>query len=255
MGMFSWFCKGGCGKPIKMDEEVVQLHVGPYGGYGNVEGCEDRGVFYHQVCFEALVADAKGQDALTDYSEGESDPDQGFGYPDARFLPAGAKLYEQPFAVFGTMQKVGVLIDTAAINADLMRFALPEVEAAFHYLAVQEAEVITFDSQVQIQKTLPADDLWKLRHDHAGEWKQSGPGGTLLQPAIEAALAAGCTGLVIVSDCMIPAMPSAPDVPVVWVRLVNSEIESEPSPGQEPGWGGIIDVAYWRPYAPSEEGA
>jgi hypothetical protein len=252
MGMFSWFCKGGCGKPIKMDEEVIEIKAGQYGGYGHSEG--EGGCFYHQVCFEKLVVGAKGQDALIDYSEGESDPEQGFGYPDARFLPAGTHLYDQPFAVFGTMKRVGVIIDTAVIDADLLRNALPPVEAAFHYLAVQAAEVITFDSKVQIQKTLPADELWRLRHDREGEWKQSGPGGTLLQPAIDAALAAGCTGLVIVSDCMIPAMPSDPGLPVVWVRLVNVEA-GEPSEGQEPGWGLTVDVPWYPPYVPSEEGA
>jgi hypothetical protein len=37
MGMFSWFCKGGCGHPIKMDEEIIQVKAGKYDGYGRTE--------------------------------------------------------------------------------------------------------------------------------------------------------------------------------------------------------------------------
>jgi hypothetical protein len=219
MGMFSWMCKGDCGKPIKADEEVIEINSGPYGGYGHVGDGEHSGCIYHKVCFFKKFGDI-------DTSEGDYDPDQGMGYPDPEFLPAGTTLYESQYDVLKGVGKVGICIDVSGSMAfDLLRGGmqlLSGAEAAMHYLGIKEIEVITFDYIVQKQATMPAEQLGSVLFDHDGSWRKGG-GGTDMCPPIEAAVKAGCGAIVVVGD-LYGQLPEDPGVPVIWLCPVDSNL-------------------------------
>jgi hypothetical protein len=219
MGMFSWMCKGDCGKPIKADEEVIEINSGPYGGYGHVGDGEHSGCIYHKVCFFKKFGDI-------DTSEGDYDPDQGMGYPDPEFLPAGTTLYESQYDVLKGVGKVGICIDVSGSMAfDLLRGGmqlLSGAEAAMHYLGIKEIEVITFDYIVQKQATMPVEQLGSVLFDHDGSWRKGG-GGTDMRPPIEAAVKAGCGAIVVVGD-LYGQLPEDPGVPVIWLCPVDSNL-------------------------------
>lgn len=221
MGMFSWFCKGGCGKPIKMGEEIIEIKAGLYSGYGSQDDGEQHGCFYHAKCFRKLHGEV-------DTTEGKHDPNQGCGYPDPEFLSEDSTLYSPEYDVLKGVSKVGILIDVSSsmvgLNAVRSGFdPLSEVEAAMHYLGTPEVEAITFDSQVVRQETLPADQLHHVRYDREGKWSKGG-GGTDLRPAFDAALKAGCGALVVVCDLIAPCGPDDPGVPVIWFCPVSDEV-------------------------------
>jgi hypothetical protein len=244
--MFSWFCKGGCGHPIKMDEEIIQVKAGKYDGYGRTEDYDcGGGAFWHQKCFFAQYGEI-------DTSEGERDPDQGFGYPHPDFLPEGTKLFDPEYDVFKGVEKVGLCIDVSGSTSfDLLRrgHLLDGAKAAMHYLGTKEVEVITFEAEVVRQETMQPDGLWAVGYDKDGEWSKGG-GGTDLRPPIEAAVKAGCGAIVVASDLYGP-LPEDPGVPVIWLcPVADSLIEKNYEAGKRgqdlydgapaPGYGTVI---------------
>jgi len=86
MGMFSWKCKG-CGGELVMNE-LVRLNgfKGEYDGYGGtgsfqIEDDFDNIVAWHQECYDKATPEQK-----LDETPSPSAPNQGFGYPQYKFL-------------------------------------------------------------------------------------------------------------------------------------------------------------------------
>jgi hypothetical protein len=200
--------------------------------YNRTRTKEDRdgegGCVYHRVCFEELLEGTEFETRLTDYSEGAYDPDQGAGYPDPEFLPAGTVLYPPEYDVLKGVEKVGICFDMSGgcdvFNAVRtgMSYLLDPVQAAMHYLGVKEIEVMTFDHEVMKQATLPSDQLPSVLFDHDGSWRKAG-GGTDFRPPIKAAVEAGCGAIVVLSDLYGP-LPEDPGVPVFWICPVSDDI-------------------------------
>jgi hypothetical protein len=226
MGCSSFYCKGNCGKPIRDGEEVIQIKTSLFDGYPDHLGDGEGGCVYHRVCFEELLEGTEFETRLTDYSEGAYDPDQGAGYPDPEFLPAGTVLYPPEYDVLKGVGKVGICIDVSGSMAfDLLRGGmqlLSGAEAAMHYLGIKEIEVITFDYIVQKQATMPVEQLGSVLFDHDGSWRKGG-GGTDMRPPIEAAVKAGCGAIVVVGD-LYGQLPEDPGVPVIWLCPVDSNL-------------------------------
>jgi len=237
MGMYSWMCKGDCGKAIKGGEETIEIKSGEYGGYGNVDDGEPSGCMYHKVCFLKKYGDI-------DTTEGEYDDDQGMGYPDPEFLPAGTKLYDERYDALQGVEKVGLLIDLSGGSFDLTKDAIREAidvlshpESAVHYLGVKEIELITFDTNVLTQETLPADHLSHVRHNRSAQFKAGG--GTDVRSSFEAAVKAGCGAIIVVSDLMM-GFPDDPGVPVIWLGLMSTDaIERNVNAGEADSWKGL----------------
>jgi len=230
MGCWSFICKGDCGKPIRDGEEVVQLKVSLFDGYPDHIGDDGRGgALYHKFCFEQMLEGTEHETRLTDYSEGESDGDQGAGYPDPDFLPVGSTLYPPEYDVLKGVEKVGICFDMSggcgvfeAMRTG-MGYLLDPVQSAMHYLGVKEIEVMTFDYKVAKQETLPSDRLSSVLFDHDGSWRNSGGGGTDYRSPIKAAVEAGCGAIVVVGDLYGP-LPEDPGVPVFWICPVSDDI-------------------------------
>lgn len=255
MGMSSFMCKGDCGKPIKMDEECIEIKEGSWSGYES-EGVENSGYatcVYHKVCFFKQYGDV-------DTSEGDHDPDQGMGYPDPEFLPAGTVLYPPEYDVLKGVEKVGICFDMSG-GCDVfsavrtgMGHLLDPVQAAMHYLGVKEIEVMTFEAIVLKQETMPSDRLSSVLFDHDGSWRKGG-GGTDFRPPIKAAVEAGCGAIIMLTDLMGP-LPEDPGVPVFWICPVpDSIIEANYDAGKrgkdcydgapKPEYG---DITYFESY-------
>lgn len=219
MGMFSWMCKGSCGKPITQGEEIIQIKDSTYGGYGDMDGGE-YGIYFHAKCF----TDQFGE---IDMTEADSDPDQGMGYPDPEFVPEGFVLYDPQYDVLKGVEKVGILIDVSGGCSvfDMLRSGqqmLSGAEAAMHYLGTKEIEVMSFDHIVRKQETMPADKLHTVLYDHDGSWRKGGCG-TDFRPPIEAAMKAGCGAIILVSDLYGP-FPDDPGVPVISLCSVFAHV-------------------------------
>jgi hypothetical protein len=243
MGSYSWMCKGRCGKAICEGEEVVGLSAAVYEGYGEVGEGEDRAV-YHRQCFDDLVG------GRVDLEPGEHDPDQGFGYADPAFVPAGTKLYESELEVLKGRAKVGVLVDVSGSSpalrpGDVLRDATGALDAAFHYLGIETVELITFDNEVCAQGAVPAKQLRVELCRNAEKWLRGGGGGDNVAGAVGAAVAAGCDALVLVSDGFHTTWPQV-GPPVVLMRLFDPERDDRERQPQTPDWvkGKVLSPYY-----------
>ena len=215
MGMFSWMCKGSCGKPITQGEEIIQIKGGDYGGYGDMDSGE-YGIYFHKKCFVRQFGEI-------DMTAADSDRDQGMGYPDPEFVPEGTVLFDAQYDVLKGVEKVGVCIDVSGgMVFDMLRGGqqmLSGAEAAMHYLGTKEVEAMSFDFKVLKRETMPADKLHSVIYDHDGSWRQGG-GGTDFGPPIAAAVKAGCGAIIMVTDLLGP-FPADPGVPVIWLCSVS----------------------------------
>jgi len=250
MGTWSYICKGGCGKPICEGEDVVGISSAVYEGYGRVGDDEGERAIYHRACFDGLVA------GRVDFEPGEHDPNQGCDYPDPRFVPEGTVLYETALDAVKGRRKVGVLVDVSGASpvwdaGDGLWDATAMMEQAFHYLGVEEVELITFDHQVRAQGAVPAQRLRGALREKA--WLTGG-GGNDPAVAFAAAAAAGCDAVVLVSDGLHPSWPEA-GPPTVHVRLFDAERDERELPGSPDWLEGTVLSPYYAPLTDDERDA
>lgn len=246
MGTWSYICKGGCGKPICEGEDVVGISNAVYEGYGRVGHDESEQAIYHRACFAQMVVDRWA--GLLNFEPGEHDPDQGCGYPDARFVPQDTVLYDPAFAPLEGAAKVGLAFDLSGssplIAADPdygMRPAVDKITQALHYLGPREVELIQFSDVVE-RETLPGDgeELYRiLVFEPAREGYRFGGafgGGDGVVGALAAAKEAGCDAVVLVSDGAHASWPEEFDLPVVHMQLVDDERDIGREPPEVPAW-------------------